>query len=95
MKTCNQCIYFESTKTIKDVGTCQAPVPYWVTVEFDACAFVPAGNKGIAPLCQMYTEEQVDVEELQQKNKELEDKLYIAKVQRDLDRHIVDGYDRG
>ena len=95
MKTCSGCIYFESTKTIKNVGTCQAPVPYWVTVEFDAYAFVPAGNKGIAPLCQMYTEEQVDVEELLAKNKELEDQLYHRLVQADLDRHIVEGYDRG
>jgi hypothetical protein len=57
-KTCSQCIWFHPTNTIKEVGLCKVPVPYWVTVEFDAYAFVPAGNKGIAPLCQTFREEQ-------------------------------------
>jgi hypothetical protein len=84
-KTCSQCIYFHPTKTIKDVGKCQSPVPYWVREEFDSYAFVSAGDKGIAPLCEMFTEEQVDVEELKYK-------LFLCESDKDLLQSIADEY---
>jgi len=89
-KTCSDCIYFQPTQTIKEIGLCKVPVPYWVTVEFDAYAFVPAGNKGIAPLCQTFREEQLLV-----KLQELEDKLYYYKVQESLMRPIIDDNFKG
>lgn len=79
-KTCGQCIYYEPTKTIKNIGTCQVPVPYWVTLEFDAFAFVAAGDKGVASLCQTYTEGQ------EERN---------LRSQLDLYKDIVDGYGQG
>ena len=107
MKTCDKCVHYSPSKTMKNIGPCQVPVPYWVAIEFDAVAFVAAGNTGVAPLCKTYTEKQqeecISMEEhwkicydaAVEKNQELEEKLYHAKVQQDLYRHIVDGYDRG
>ena len=64
MKTCDKCIYYEPTKTVKNIGRCKAPMPYWAREEEGDWGYVAAGNKGVAPLCETYTEEQDERKDL-------------------------------
>lgn len=63
MKKCSDCIYFNSGKTVKNIGLCKAPVPYWVMVFLEVNDFyVSGGPDGTAELCHMYTEDQEELE---------------------------------
>lgn len=93
MKTCGQCIYWQKVKSIKDYGDCVVELPPWVSVEMDNLDFTLSKGNDMAAECHYYREEQE--EDLRGRIEELEKKLYNAITQQELDRHIVDGYDRG
>lgn len=88
MKTCEKCIYWQKVKTIKDFGVCCIPVPHWVIVEnYDNIVHKQSNA------CEYCLEEQEETkEDLRFRIKELENKIYIAKVQESLLRPIVDEY---
>lgn len=88
MKTCGTCIYWQKVKSIKDFGVCCVSVPHWVIVEnYDN--IVHKQSKA----CEYALEEQEETkEDLMFKIKQLEEKIYVAKVQESLLIPIVDEY---
>jgi hypothetical protein len=61
MKKCSDCIYFMPIETVRDLGLCESPTPYWVMVLLEQDDYYVKGSPdGTTELCAMYTEDQIE-----------------------------------